>query len=137
MTQTFEYAVRPGSTGLTILSFLGLGALSALLWQAVPAFLLFFLIPALAVCVWQMTKVPTYGIRITAESWHVLGGYEDLDIPSGQIAYLKVIDRTGQRRCSLMLTDGSEIVLSADSLPAPADLIREAGARGIPVRTAA
>lgn len=134
MSDTFTYAVRPGSSTLSVVAFVGLGALTALLWQAVPAFLLLFMIPALAACLWQVTKVPTYGIRITPDAWFVMGGYEDLEIPTGQISYLKVIDRNDQRRATLMLVDGSEIILSSDSLPAPLDLIREATQRGIPVR---
>lgn len=134
MTDTFEYSVRPGSTTLSVVAFIGLGSLTALLWQIVPAFFLLFLIPAMIASVWQITKVPTYGIRITPDTWHVMGGYEDLEIPTGQISYLKVVDRADQRRAALMLVDGSEIILAADSLPSPIDLIREATARGIPVR---
>ena len=134
MTDTFEYATRPGSAGLTILSFVGLGALTAFLWQMTPGLVLLLMIPALAVCLWQVTRVPTYGIRMTRSSWHILGGADDLVIPTAQIAYLRILDRGAHRRIGLMLDDGTEIVLPLECLPDPLQLIREATNRGIPVR---
>lgn len=134
MTDTFEYATQPGSAGLSILSFVGLGALTAFLWQITPGYVLLLMIPALVVCMWQVTRVPTYGIKMTRSSWSILGGEDDLVIPTAQIAYLRVVDRGTNRRIGLMLDDGTEIVLPLACLPDPLDLIREATNRGIPVR---
>lgn len=134
MSDTFEHSSRPGSASLTVVSFVGLGALAAILWQISPGFVLLLMIPALAVCLWQMARVPTYGIKMTKTSWHILGGYEDLIVPTNQIAYLRVVERDGQRRIRLMLEDGTEIQLPTESLPDSFNVIREATARGIPVR---
>lgn len=134
MTDTFEYATRPGSAGLSILSIVGLGALTAFLWQVSPGFVLLLMVPALVVCLWQITRVPTYGIKMTRTSWRIMGGSDDLVIPTAQIAYLRVVDRGTYRRIGLMLDDGTEIVLPLECLPDPFDMIREATNRGIPVR---
>ncbi|QXT38709.1 hypothetical protein [Gymnodinialimonas ceratoperidinii] len=134
MTDTFEYATRPGSAGLSILSFAGLSALSVFLWQITPGLVLLLMVPAFLVCLWQLMNVPTYGIRMTRSAWSVMGGAEDIVIPTAQIAYLKVIMRSENPRIGLMLDDGTEIVLPVECLPDPYDLIREATNRGIPVR---
>lgn len=134
MTDTFEYATRPGSAGLSILSFVGLSALTVFLWQISPGYVLLLMVPALIACLWQVTRVPTYGIKMTRSSWRVLGGSDDLVIPTAQIAYLRVVDRGLNRRIGLMLDDGTEVVLPLECLPDPFDLIREATNRGIPVR---
>lgn len=134
MTDTFEYATRPGSAGLSILSFVGLSALTVFLWQISPGYVLLLMAPALIVCLWQITRVPTYGIKMTRSSWSILGGSDDLVIPTAQIAYLRVVDRGTNRRIGLMLDDGTEVVLPLECLPDPFDLIREATNRGIPVR---
>lgn len=134
MTDTFEYATRPGSAGLSILSIVGLGALTTFLWQVSPGFVLLLMVPALVVCLWQITRVPTYGIKMTRTSWRIMGGSDDLVIPTAQIAYLRVVDRGTYRRIGLMLDDGTEIVLPLECLPDPFDMIREATNRGIPVR---
>ncbi len=134
MSDTFEHSSRPGSASLSVLSFVGLGALAAILWQISPGFVLLLMIPALAVCLWQMARVPTYGIKMTKSSWYILGGYEDLIVPTAQISYLRMVERSGHRRIGLMLEDGTEIVLPTESLPDPMHLLREATARGIPVR---
>lgn len=134
MTDTFEYATRPGSAGLSILSFVGLSALTVFLWQISPGYVLLLMVPALVMCLWQITRVPTYGIKMTRSSWCILGGTDDLMIPTAQIAYLRVVDRGAHRRIGLMLDDGTEVVLPLECLPDPYDLIREATNRGIPVR---
>jgi hypothetical protein len=134
MTDTFEYATRSGSAGLSILSLAGLSALSVFLWQIAPGLVLLLMVPALLACLWQLMHVPTYGIRMTRSTWRVMGGVEDIVIPTAQIAYLKVIMRSENRRIGLMLDDGTEIVLPVECLPDPYDLIREATNRGIPVR---
>lgn len=134
MTDTFEYATRSGSAALSILCFAGLSALSFFLWQIAPGFVLLLMVPALLVCLWQITRVPTYGITMTRTEWRILVGSDDLVIPTAQIAYLRVVDRGALRRIGLMLDDGSEVVLPLECLPDPYDLIREATNRGIPVR---
>ncbi|OAN71650.1 hypothetical protein A8B78_19970 [Jannaschia sp. EhC01] len=134
MTDTFEYATRPGSTGLSILSFAGLSALTVFLWQISPGYVLLLMVPALLMCLWQITRVPTYGIRMTGSTWNIMGGQDDLVIPTAQIAYLRVVERGANRRIGLMLEDGTEVVLPLECLPDPYDLIREATNRGIPVR---
>lgn len=134
MTDTFEHATRPGSAGLSILSLVGLSALTVFLWQISPGYVLLLMVPAMIVCLWQVTRVPTYGITMTRSSWRILGGSEDLVIPTAQIAYLRVVDRGMNRRIGLMLDDGTEVVLPLECLPDPFDLIREATNRGIPVR---
>jgi hypothetical protein len=134
MADTFEHSSRAGSASLSVMSFVGLGALAAILWQISPGYVLLLMIPALAVCLWQMARVPTYGIRMTNSSWQILGGYDDLIVPTAEIAYLKVVERENHRRIGLMLEDGTEIVLPVECLPEPLNLIREATQRGIPVR---
>ncbi|WP_341861181.1 hypothetical protein [Gymnodinialimonas sp. 57CJ19] len=134
MTDTFEYASRPGSASLSILSFTGLSALTVFLWQIAPGFVLLLMVPALLVCLFQVTRVPTYGIKMTRSSWRIHGGNEDIVIPTAQISHLSVINRGADRRMGLMLEDGTEIVLPLQCLPDPYDMIREATNRGIPVR---
>lgn len=134
MSDTYEYAARPGSAGLSILSLVGLGALTVFLWQISPGTVLLMMIPALVACLWQLTRMPVYGIKMTKYAWHVLGGGNDYVIPTAQISYLRFSDVGTTRRFGLMLTDGTEIVLPVEGLPDPMDLIREATNRGIPVR---
>lgn len=137
MTDTFEYATRPGKTGLSVIAITGLGALAALLWPLVPGYVVLLVIPALAMCLWQMTRVPTYGVKVSETSWKILGGYDDLDVPTSRISHLQVRERADLRRISLMIDDGTEIQLPVDSLPEHTNLMREAAERGIPVRQAA
>lgn len=134
MTDTFEYATRPGSTGLSILSFAGLGALTVFLWQVAPGYVLLLMIPALIMCLWQVTRVPTYGIRMSSTTWCIMSGDDDMVIPTAKIAYLRVTDRGMNRSIGLMLEDGTEIRLPMECLPDPMEMIREATSRGIPVR---
>lgn len=134
MTDTFQYETRPGSASLSIISFVGLCALTVFLWQISPGYVLLLMGPSLLLCLWQVTRVPSYGIKMTRSSWSILGEGEDLVIPTAQIAYLRVVDRGANRRIGLMLDDGKEIVLPLECLPDPLDLIREATNRGIPVR---
>lgn len=134
MTDTYEFATRPGNTGLSLIAFTGLGALAALLWQLAPSYVILLMIPALAVCLWQMARVPTYGIKMTDTSWHILAGRDDLVIPISQIAYVRMTERGDERRIGVMLDDGTEIQLPVESLPNPMQIIREATQRGIPVR---
>lgn len=134
MTDTFEHATRPGSAGLSVLSFVGLSALTVFLWQFSPGFVLLLMVPALLICLWQVTRVPTYGIKMMPDTWRVLDGANDIVIPTAEITYLRVVDHGNNRRIGLMLNDGTELVLPVECLPDPYDLIREATNRGIPVR---
>lgn len=134
MTDTFEHATRPGSAGLSILSFVGLSALTVFLWQISPGFVLLLMVPALLICLWQITRVPTYGIKMSDTTWSILDGANDIDIPTDRITYLRVVESGTNRRIGLMLEDGTELVLPLECLPDPYDLIREATNRGIPVR---
>ncbi len=134
MSDTYTYAARPGSAGLSVLSFAGLCALTVFLWQVSPGSVLLLMIPALLVCLWQVVNLPTYGIKMTRSAWHVLGGHDDLVIPVSEIAYVKLANIGTSQRISLMLNDGSEVVLPAEGLPNPTDLIREATQRNIAVR---
>lgn len=133
MSDTFEFSTRPGNAALSVVTLTGLGALAALLWLVAPGYALLLMIPALALCLWQLMRVPTYGIKMTRSSWHILGGYEDLIIPTAQISYLRVVDRGAVQRVGVMLEDGTEIQLPLDCLPDPLDMVREATTRGIPV----
>ena len=137
MTDTFEFSTRPGSAALSAVTIVGLGALAALLYSIIPGYVLAFMVPALAICLWQITRVPTYGIRMTRASWFILGGYEDLEIPTSQIAYLRLVGRGAVTRMGVMLDDGTEVQLPIDCLPDPLEMIREAPNRGIPVRETA
>ncbi|MEJ6395144.1 hypothetical protein V8J82_17915 [Gymnodinialimonas sp. 2305UL16-5] len=137
MADTYEYATRPGKPGLSVIAFTGLGALAALLWQLVPGYVILLLIPALAICLWQLTRVPTYGIKMSDQSWHILGGYDDLEVPISRISHLQIRERGTLQRISVMIDDGTEIQLPIDNLPDHAGLKREAEQRGIPVRHAA
>lgn len=134
MTDTFQYASRPGSAGLSILGFVGLSALTVFLWQISPGYVLLLMVPALLISLWQFTRVPTYGIKMTPDTWTVHAGADDIVIPTEQIAFLRVVDRGNTPRIGVMLDDGTELVLPTDCLPDPYDLIREATNRGIPVR---
>jgi hypothetical protein len=134
MTDTFEYSVRPGSTALSALSFVGLGVLAFFLWQVAPGFVLLAAIPALAACVWQVMNMPKYGIRMTASTWQLLGIEDDFVIPTQQISYLRVQKKDGAPLVSLILEDGTEIRLPTEFLPDLTALVREATARNVAVR---
>lgn len=134
MTENFEYSVRPGSTALSVLSFIGLGVLAFFLWQVSPSFVLLAGIPALAACVWQVMNMPKYGIRMTASTWQLLGIEDDFVIPTRQISYLRVQKGSGAPKVSLMLEDGTEIRLPSEFLPDLPALVREATARNVAVR---
>lgn len=134
MTETFDHAARPGTAGLSLLSFAGLGALTAMLWQISPGSVPLLLVPAAVACLWQITRMPTYGIKMTDLYWTILGGRDDIVIPTARMLYLRVVDRGAHRRVALMLDDGTEVVLPMACLPDPYDMIREATNRGIPVR---
>lgn len=137
MSDTFQYAARPGSAGLSILSFAGLSALTAFLWQIAPGYVLLLMVPALLGCLWQVTRVPTCGISMSKTAWKISSGNDELSIPTDQIAFLKVENHGSIEHVSVVLNDGTRIMLPADCLPDPYDLIREATDRNIPVREAA
>lgn len=134
MTEIYEYSVRPGSTMLSVVSFVGLGALAFFLWQASPAFVLLACIPALAACVWQVMHLPKYGLRMTPSTWQLLGIEDDFVIPTSQISYLRVQKRDTGPEVGLILEDGTEIRLPTEVLPDLSALVREATARNVPVR---
>ncbi|MEX3015655.1 hypothetical protein [Gymnodinialimonas hymeniacidonis] len=134
MTETFEHSVRPGSTALSVLSFVGLGVLAAFLWQVAPSFVLLMAIPALIACIWQVMSLPKYGIRITASTWQLLGIEDDFVVPTSQISYLRIQKRDGAPLVGLMLTDGTEIRLPTEFLPDLKQLAREATARNVKVQ---
>lgn len=134
MSDTYQYAARPGSAGLSVLSFVGLGALTAFLWQISPASVLLLMIPALIICLWQVVNLPSYGIKMTKSAWHVMSGRDSLVIPTKDIAFLQITDFGSTKSAGLMLRDGTKVVLPLEGLPDPLDLIREATNRGIAVR---
>ncbi|MBO6602791.1 MULTISPECIES: hypothetical protein [Paracoccaceae] len=134
MTGDFEYRARHGGLALSIVAFAGLALLSAFLWQSMPGFVLLLMIPALAVCLWQMIVTPVYGLHLSRDVWHILEGPNDRHLPTASIAHLRVSDRDGTARCTIVMTDGAEIELPDLAVPSPLVLIREATNRGIPVR---
>lgn len=70
-------------------------------------------------------------------AWKISSGNDELSIPTDQIAFLKVENHGSIEHVSVVLNDGTRIMLPADCLPDPYDLIREATDRNIPVREAA
>lgn len=134
MTREFEYHTRPNGVALSIAAFAGLTLLAASLWNSFPGFVILLLVPALAVCFWQIVVIPTYGMRLSQSTWDIIDGPNDRSIAVKTIAYLRVSESEGPMRCSLMLNDGTELDLNALTIPAPMVLIREATKRGIPVR---
>lgn len=134
MSDTYEYASRPGHTGLSLVALTGLTVFAVMLWDVAPGYVVLLLIPALGVSLWQMTMVPVYGLRLGRATWQIMGGHEDLDIPTAKIAYLRMTERGESLRVTLVLVDATEIEIPTEALPAPLDLIREAIKRGVPVR---
>lgn len=135
MSDTFEHASRPGNLGLSVLTFSGLTLLTAQLWQIIPGIVLLVLIPALFVSFCQMIVTPVYGLRVTPKSWAIFDRKSETTIPLGQIAFLRICEH-GKKdtRIGLMLTNGREIPVPPKAAPDTFVLIREATARGIPVR---
>ena len=134
MTNTFEHTVQPGRYGLSIMTFIGLGCFAALLWQVAPGYVVILMVPALAICLWQMISVPTYGIRMNKDEVAILGGYEDLSIPTSEINHLLVREHGNDRRVSFILNDGTEVQLPAEFLPEVRRVAHEASECGIAVR---
>jgi hypothetical protein len=136
MTPPTEYAARPGNLGLSLITLAGLCMLGGLLWQVAAGYVILLLVPALLICGYQMVVTPTYGLRLAAESWTVLDGEHDLEIPAAEIAYLNIVPLSRERsQAFLVLVDGAEVPIPM-ALPAhPLDLIRDATARGVPVRS--
>ncbi len=134
MIETYEYTVRPGSTILSVMSFVGLGALAYFVWQVSPGFVLLAGIPALAACVWQVWQLPRYGLRMTPSTWQLLGVEDDFVIPTSQISYLRVQKKDAGPEVGLILDDGTEIRLPTEVLPDLGALVREATARNVAVR---
>ena len=134
MIETYEYTVRPGSTMLSVMSFIGLGALAYFVWQVSPGFVLLAGIPALAACVWQVWQLPRYGLRMTPSTWQLLGVEDDFVIPKSQICYLRVQKKDAGPEVGLILDDGTEIRLPTEVLPDLGALVREATARNVAVR---
>ena len=134
MTDTFEYAVRPGSAALSVLSFIGLGVLTLFMWHMAPGFVLLLFIPALGACVWQVMTLPRYGIRMAPKTWHLLGIEDDFTIVVSEIAYLRVVEKRTGRKVAIVLVDGTEVRLPSECLPDVDKVISEAQARGVEVR---
>lgn len=135
MEKVFQYATRPGSLGLSILAFAGLTLLAAMLWNVASGYVLLLFIPALALSFYQMVLSPVQGLRFDAERWTVMTDEGDREIAATDIAYLRIAERDGTARATLILTDGSEIGVPVDLAPNPLDLIQAATDHGIPVRT--
>ncbi|GAA5067799.1 hypothetical protein N0B44_02460 [Roseibacterium beibuensis] len=134
MTDTFEYAARPGNTALSLAAFAGLSFLTVQLWAVIPGYVLLLLLPALAISLAQMIFVPNWGLRMGRSVWQLDIGRDKVSIPVGRIAYLEVADRRGQTRIAVVLETGERIAMPKQALPDPLVLIREATSRGIPVR---
>ncbi|MBY6200714.1 hypothetical protein KUV65_05025 [Maritalea mobilis] len=136
MTDTFEYAARPGNTAISLAAFAGLSFLTVQLWAVIPGYVLLLLLPALAISLAQMIFVPNWGLRMGRSVWQLDLGRDKASIPVGRIAYLEVADRRGQTRIAVVLETGERIAMPKQALPDPLVLIREATSRGIPVRHA-
>ncbi len=130
---SFEYIARPGSSTLSVVSFVGLGALATFLWQLAPGLVLLILVPALAICAWQVMNVPSYGIKITDETLHLIGGDDDIAIPVNQIVSLRTVARGEEKRIRVMMDDGSELQLPVECVPDADVLLSAAQERGIAV----
>ncbi|AHM05583.1 hypothetical protein roselon_03325 [Roseibacterium elongatum DSM 19469] len=136
MSDTFEYAARPGNTALSLATFAGLSLLTSQLWPIMPGYVLLLFLPALAITFAQMVLIPTWGMRIGDTTWQIEAGHEARSVPVAQIAYLRINDRTGPAQVAVILTSGEAVPLPVEALPDPLTLIREATSRGIPVRHA-
>lgn len=134
MRDTYEHAARPGNLGLSVLAFAGLTLLTAQLWHIIPGFVLLILIPALTVSFCQLIVTPVYGLRMSPGSWLIYAGQDETEVPSSEIAHVRVNDRSERPEITLVLTDGTEITVPEQAAPDPLVLIREATDRGIPVR---
>lgn len=134
MSDTYEHAARPGNLGLSVLAFAGLTLLTAQLWHIIPGFVLLILIPALTVSFCQLIVTPVYGLRMSPRAWLIYAGKAETEVPSAEIAHVRVRDGGEDAGVTLVLTNGTEIMLPPQALPDPLVLIREATARGIPVR---
>jgi hypothetical protein len=135
MKHDFTYKTRPGSLPLSLFALAGLILLAVQLWDIVPGFVLLVFIPALLASIAELILTPIYGFRMSDKAWRIDAGRKAQELPTSEIAFLRVDDRD-QLRTSVVLSDGSEIEMPQIALPDPLTLIREVTNRGIPVRHA-
>lgn len=135
MDDYVEYATRPGQFGLSFLAIAGLSLLCAALWPVASGIVVLLMLPALAVCIYQLVVTPVYGLRMGRSEWTILAGERDRTVTSASIAYLRVASRGAVHRATLILQNGTEIDIPVDLKQHPLALIRETTNRGIPVRS--
>ncbi len=135
MTGYIEYASRPGSTGLSLITLGGLSGLAALVWHSAPGMVILVAMPAIAICMYQTVVTPTFGLRMGRNEWVILDGVDDKRIDAADIAYLRVIERGGVTRASVVLYSGVELEVPLGMEQDPLDLIRDATDLGVPVRS--
>ena len=131
-----EYASRAGHTGLSLITLGGLSGLTGFFWHIAPGYVILLLIPALFMCMYQTVVSPVFGLRMSRDNWVILDGPEDYEIPSREIAYLRVIDQGQHRGASIVLRSGEALDIPLGNDQQPLDLIRDATDLGIPVRSA-
>lgn len=134
MDNTYHYQARMGSLTLSLIALAGLILLTAQLWQIMPGFVMIAFLPALLVCIVQLIFTPVYGLAMTRDEWRIEAGKDAKCLPSHDIAYLRLDSQRPRPEAAIVLSDGSEIAVPEIALPDPLILIREATARGIPVR---
>jgi len=135
MEKALAYTARPGSLTLSMVAFSGLTLLAALLWEVASGYVILLFIPALALCFYQMVLTPTYGLRLAQGRWTIMTHDGDRVIPSQDIAHLQIIDLGDVAQATLVLVDGSRVVIPFNLPVQPLELIQAATEHGVPVRT--
>lgn len=135
MEKTLSYTVRPGSLALSMMAFCGISLLAAFLWEAASGYVILLFIPALALCFYQMTLSPIYGLKIALGRWTVMTEQGDRIIASEDIAYLRITQAGRAAHATLVLRDGGELPIPFDLSPDPLELIQISTECGVPVRT--
>ncbi|MCR9069603.1 MAG: hypothetical protein NXH79_12240 [Rhodobacteraceae bacterium] len=136
MSDYVEYASRSGHTGLSLITLGGLCGLAGFFWHITPGFVILLLIPALLMCMYQTVVSPVFGLRMGRDNWVILDGPEDYEIPSKEIAYLRMVDQGKHSAVSIVLRSGEALDIPLGGDQQPLDLIRDATNLGIPVRSA-
>lgn len=135
MEKTLAYTARPGSLALSVMAFCGLCLFAAFLWEAASGYVILLFIPALALCLYQMTLGPIYGLKIAFGHWTVMTEHGDRIVASEDIAYLRIVPAGRVAHATLVLRDGNEVAIPFDLSPDPLELIQFSTECGVPVRT--
>ncbi|MFO7922007.1 MAG: hypothetical protein R6U99_14590 [Nioella sp.] len=108
----------------------GLVMLALLADRGAPVWTWALVAPCIAICILQIALKPGYGIGLTSRDMTIFDGFSERRLPIHRVDHL----RLSKTSATLVLRSGDEVALPRHVMRNTLPLIREATARGIPVR---